>query len=332
MIHSFLILILQIGLLILTPEIVTLFIFDLLFILLGAVAFLIAIKIVRHYDANLTNETQYRLERESYLAATIMKYVFLIKLPLFLYFIFTLEKVALILPGAMCSAGVLNASDYGVYLMLLKILMLYLFAYWVFVNAKDMQNPNQPYVRWKFGLLIPLYGLLLLEILLEALLFFSIDTQKVVDCCGVVFSSSDGTYMAKLIAQPLWVHASWLYGVFVLMFFAFFYKNRVLFSLLNILFLGVALVTLIGSFGTYIYELPTHHCPFCLLSHDYNYVGYVLYILLFFGTFFGALLASTLLTNEQNRLFYISIFANTLYLSLVSFYVVLYLVRNSVLL
>ncbi len=315
-----------------TPEIVTLFIFDLLFVLLGALAFLIALKIIRLYDAKATTQTQYRLERESYLAATIMKYIFLIKLPLFLYFIFTLEKMALILPGAMCSAGVLNSSDYGVYLMLLKILMLYLFAYWVFVNAKDMQNPSQPYVRWKFGLLVPLYGLLVLEILLEALLFFSIDREKVVDCCGVVFSSSDGTYMARLISEPLWVHASWLYGVFILMLFAYFYKNRVIFALLNILFLGVALVTLIGSFGTYIYELPTHHCPFCLLSHDYNYVGYLLYVLLFIGTFYGALLASSLLTQESRRLFFISLLANASYLFLVSFYVLLYLVNNSVLL
>jgi hypothetical protein len=33
----------------------------------------------------------------------------------------------------------------------------------------------------------------------------------------------------------------------------------------------------------YIYELPTHHCPFCILQKEYGYVGYVLYIALFGG-------------------------------------------------
>jgi F0F1-type ATP synthase membrane subunit c/vacuolar-type H+-ATPase subunit K len=29
--------------------------------------------------------------------------------------------------------------------------------------------------------------------------------------------------------------------------------------------------------GPYVYELPTHHCPFCLLQKEYRYVGYPLY-------------------------------------------------------
>ncbi|MDP3214831.1 MAG: hypothetical protein Q8S73_12050, partial [Deltaproteobacteria bacterium] len=31
----------------------------------------------------------------------------------------------------------------------------------------------------------------------------------------------------------------------------------------------------------YIYELPTHHCPFCIIMEEYGYIGYLLYIPLF---------------------------------------------------
>jgi len=316
----------------LTPELLTLFIFNSLFFLFGTIAFVIAIKIIFFYDINATTPKQYRLERESYLGATIMKYIFVIKLPLFIFFIFILEKFALILPGAMCGAGVVNATDYGVYLLLLKLCNLYLFAYWIVLNAKDMQSPKQPYMSLKFKLFLPLYILLLVEITLEAIMFFSIDVKKVVDCCGVVFSSNDGTYMAEIIGAPLWVHAVMLYGVFSLMFLAFLRKNRKFFALMNTIFILTALVTLIGSFGTYIYELPTHHCPFCLLSHDYHYVGYVLYLFLFLGTFFGILLGSNITMQSEHNYFYLSILFNTLYLLLVSLYVLLYFARNSVLL
>jgi hypothetical protein len=30
--------------------------------------------------------------------------------------------------------------------------------------------------------------------------------------------------------------------------------------------------------SVYFYELPTHHCPFCILHPEYGYVGYLLYL------------------------------------------------------
>ena len=37
----------------------------------------------------------------------------------------------------------------------------------------------------------------------------------------------------------------------------------------------------------YIYELPTHACPFCLLQKDYHYIGYPLYLTLLGGAITG---------------------------------------------
>jgi hypothetical protein len=37
----------------------------------------------------------------------------------------------------------------------------------------------------------------------------------------------------------------------------------------------------------YIYELPTHHCPFCILQKEYGYIGYLIYLTLLGGAIAG---------------------------------------------
>jgi len=321
-----------IGLLILAPEILTLFLLNALFLLFGTLAFVVSIKIALKYDANATTQRQYRLEKQSYLAATIIKYIFIIKIPLFLLFVFALENLSLILPGAMCSAGVINATEYGTYLLVLKLINLYLFAYWILLDTEDFKREEAPYAKLKFELFIPLYIFFVVEILLESLMFFSIDIKDVVDCCGVIFSTSDGSYMASLIGAPKELHILLFYTLYSIMFVAYLTRLRGLFSIANILFIFVALISLIGFFGLYIYEMPTHHCPFCILSYDYNYIGYLLYALLFVGTFCGTVLGLIRLSQrDESYYFNLSFVSNTLYALLVSMYVLIYYIQNSVL-
>lgn len=314
-----------------TPEVLTILILDGIFAIFATLAFILSLKITLKYDKNATTSQQYALEKESYLGATIIKYIFAIKIPLFIFFIFTLDEISIILPGAMCGAGVVNATDYGLYLLILKVLNLYFFAYWIVLNSEDMKSESQAYVKLKFQLFIPLYILLMIEIFLEAMMFFSIDVKDVVDCCGVIFSSSDSTYMAKVIGASPIVQTSIFYTTFFVMIIAYFMKKRELFSILNVLYALVSLTTLIGFFGTYIYEMPTHHCPFCFLQKDYNYVGYLLYAFLFLGTFLGALLGLIKFQKEEEKKYYnLSLLFNASYLILVSAYVLIYYQKNSV--
>jgi hypothetical protein len=37
----------------------------------------------------------------------------------------------------------------------------------------------------------------------------------------------------------------------------------------------------------YIYEIPTHHCPFCILKKEYHFIGYPLYAVLLGGAVSG---------------------------------------------
>jgi hypothetical protein len=48
---------------------------------------------------------------------------------------------------------------------------------------------------------------------------------------------------------------------------------------------GIA--ALVSFFCLYYYEIPTHHCPFCLLQPEYGRIGYLLYGLLISGVVAG---------------------------------------------
>lgn len=313
------------------PEVLALQILNLIILLFAVVAFFLSLKIFLNWNFDSTSKSQYKLEKQSFLAATIIKYIFALKVPLFIFFIFTLDKISNILPGAMCAAGVVDATNYGTYLLILKVLNLYLFAYWLVLNNEDMKHEDQPYTKLKFGVFLAVFFLLVIEIAVEWIMFSSIDINEVVDCCGVIFSTSSGSYFSTIFA----IETPFLLSIFYANFFAivlfYFLKNRYLFALSNTLFIITSLITLISFFGIYIYELPTHHCPFCFLQRDYDYVGYLLYVLLFIGTFYGLVIGLIGFSQkDMKRYFNISFLFDLVYVLVVSGYPIFYYLKHGV--
>jgi len=45
----------------------------------------------------------------------------------------------------------------------------------------------------------------------------------------------------------------------------------------------VAIVAIISVFSLYIYQMPSHHCPFCILQKEYYFIGYPIYIAILVG-------------------------------------------------
>ena len=155
-------------------------------------------------------------------------------------------------------------------------------------------------------------------------MFLSIDVKQIVSCCGTLFSSTSSSYVSNIFLLSPTLQLTIFYTLFALILVGFIIKNKYLFTIVNFLFLIIAIITLISFFGTYIYELPTHHCPFCFLQRDYNYVGYFLYIFLFFGTFFG------MGVGFFKKGFNLSVVFNILYIILVSYYPISYYMKNGV--
>ena len=300
-----------------SAEILTIQLLDLIFLVFGAIAFYHAVKIYQKWDINSTTPAQYRLEKLSFLNQTIIKYIFAIKLPLFLFFIFTIDKISDVLTGAMCGVGVINATEVGLPLFVLKLINIYLFGFWLVINKKDLKDPNLSLTKKKFGFFIPLFLLLCLEIGLEFFMFGSLNPDKLVSCCGTVFSSTATSSISAIFKIKTSVMIGLFYSVFIMM--VLFYKNTLTFRVTNILYLFISLLSLIQFFSTYVYELPTHHCPFCLLQKDYYYVGYLFYTSLFLGTFYGVV--------GKKKL---SLVFNTIYLLSVSAYPVIFYIKNKV--
>ena len=314
---------------ILTPEVLAILILDAIFLFFGTVAFLLSIKIFLKWDMDATTQKQYSLEKQSYLSATIIKYIFAIKLPLFLFFVFTLDKISTLLTGAMCGAGVIDATDYGAYLLILKLINLYLFGFWLTLHYLDIKSPNLPYTRLKFEFFIVAFLFLVVEIVLEGIMFGSINIDKMVSCCGTLYSSSSTSAIGAIFSIDTTLLLSLFYGNFGLMVFFYIMRYRYLFALANLTFLVVALISLIQFFGTYIYELPTHHCPFCFLQSDYYYIGYLLYSLLFLGSFYGMRVGVLKILGED-RDGKISILLSSIYVVLVTAYPIVYFIKNGV--
>jgi hypothetical protein len=122
------------------------------------------------------------------------------------------------------------------------------------------------------------------------------------------------------------------YGLFVLIAVAVWRRWVALAAWGNLLFVPVSIVSLIAFFSTYVYEMPHHHCPFCLLQGDYHYVGYLMYATLFFGTFFAmaAWVARRLESEVWRKWLRWSLIGDGLYLFLVTFYPLYFYLKNGV--
>jgi len=316
----------------LTPEIIALLTLDAIFCFFGLIAWVVAFRIAFHWNAKATTPLQYTLSKQSYLCAIIIKYIFMLKLPLFAFFIYTCDKLSSIIAGAMCAAGVVNSVDFGLYLTLFKLLNLYLFGFWLLLHYADVNDEKLPFTRLKFVLFLLFALPLFAEIALEVSFFSSLNISKIVSCCGTLFSAASDSYMSLLfvVDERIWVGL--FYGSFGMILLAYGLKNRLLLIVSNTLFLIFAIISLIIFFSTYVYELPTHRCPFCLLQKDYYYVGYALYAFLFAGTFLGmgGGVLALLSRRTQPRFMRASLAFNTLYLLSISAYPLVYFLRNGV--
>ena len=316
----------------LSPDVIAILALDGLLLLFGLLAFGVSVQIVREWDADATTPRQYALQKRAYLVATIVEFIFYLKLPLFLYFIHTLDKLSNLLPGAMCAAGVTTATVYGIPLFAIKMVDLYLFGLWLVVHRIDMSYPEMPYTRMKFLFFALIFWSFAAEVWLEASHFGGIDPHVIVSCCGTLFSAAKSGAVSSFVSLPLPVTLGLFYGFFVLIALAWRRKAAGLSAALNLLFVPVAILSLIVFFSTYVYEMPHHHCPFCLLQGDYHFVGYTMYVSLFAGTFFGiaAWVAKRLGHEGWQKWLNLSMVGDLLYVALVSYYPLAYYLKNGV--
>ena len=126
----------------------------------------------------------------------------------------------------------------------------------------------------------------MLEVLFQSGYFLELRPDVITSCCGAMFNASAQNLAAGLAHLPPRLAEIVFYLSVVLMLRTGiqFYINgtgALVFSCFSLWLLGTSLAAIISFISLYVYELPTHHCPFCLIQKEYHYVGYPLYAALF---------------------------------------------------
>ncbi|MGC9351158.1 MAG: hypothetical protein ACP5D3_04155 [Sulfurovum sp.] len=314
----------------LSREVIVYLLSETLLYLLLLIAAVATVGILRGWNFDRFTERQFALENRSYLVMSIIFFVLGLKMLLLPYFAYTIDALSILVPGAMCAAGVIDANDYGNPLLVLKIVILFLSGLWLRINRIDLQEKRYPYMKLKSWFYLLIFLLLSAELAMDILYFSHIDTANPVSCCSVIFGEIGGNSLPfGLDMQKLLILFYLLYLLLVLMLVSQQYLMRVAASLF---FALIAYYSVVYFFGTYIYELPTHRCPFCMLQEEYHYVGYAVWGLLFTGTFFAieSAVIEGLFHKDARKLKKVSIGLLTLFVLLCSSYVGIYYLTNGV--
>lgn len=315
----------------LSNEVIIFLFVEALLLLLQSIAFISAITILTRWDFASSTSLQYRLEKRAYLVVLIILFTLGFKILLLPYFSYTIDQLSAIVPGAMCGAGVISANEYGEVLLSLKVMILFLTGTWLILNNEDIKAKAYPYFRAKFWLFIVIFLLVVTESILDVLYLINIETDAPVSCCSTIYgAASSGLPLPFDLDVPrLLILFYLLYAlILVVNYFRYTYINLVA----NALFLYIAYFAVVYFFGTYVYELPTHQCPFCMLQSEYYYVGYFIWGTLFLGTFFamaGALL-KTVMGRDIAYVYSMGALFNTAFVLLCTLYVAVYYLKTGV--
>jgi hypothetical protein len=250
-------------------------------------------RIIRQWDIRSGSELQLSLERKTYLLSTIMSYVLAFQLASFFLFIFTADDIHPIFVGAMCAAGTLNVNQYGYPAVIMKVINFMLAGVWLILNYADNRAYDYPLIKKKYLLLMILAPLVVTEMIVQGSYFINMKANVITSCCGSLFSTETEGVTSSIAALPRIPMEIAFYASMILTLGSgiYFYlrndKSGYFYSAMSIATFAISVAALISFISLYFYELPTHHCPFCILQKEYGYIGYLLYLTLLGGVVSG---------------------------------------------
>lgn len=274
------------------PGIIALFLSSLLISGMVLYASYYGALILRYWDIKSGSETQLRLERRTYLISTILCYALVFQLFSFFLFIYTADTLHPFFTGAMCAVGSLNVNQWGYPVVILKIITFLLAGLWLIINFADNRGYDYPLIKVKYLLLLVITPLLLAETIIQGRYFLGLSPEVITSCCGSVFTSDTAGVASEIISFPRVFTEFVFYAAMIgaLALGMVFYRTGKMgygFSVAIFLTFLISIASFISFISIYFYELPTHHCPFCILQKEYGYIGYILYLLLLLGGLAG---------------------------------------------
>ena len=269
----------------------------------------IGVRVLRRWDFDSSSAEQLALERSTYLGSTLAGYALGFQIVAALLFLFTIEDIHELFVGAMCATGSLNANPVGWSALGAKGLVLIAAPLWIVFDLLDRRAGDFPIIRPKFLALLALVPLMAADLALQLRYFTGLDPQIITSCCGALFSESGSTLASEVASLPVQPMLLAFYAAAALFLAAGLGCFVIRTALLRYLFAGAALLILVVSLASivsflslYVYELPTHHCPFDMLQRQYSFIGYPIYLFLFASVFFGLLPGLTVPLRRLPRL------------------------------
>jgi hypothetical protein len=266
----------------------------LIILFLGVFACRTAVRVLRYWNPQNDSNLQIKLENEIWLASTLVEYGLGFQIITVILFVLAADNFCHVIVGAMCATGALLANDFGIPALLVKIGGVFFYGFWIVLHKLDISSETYPLVRIKYIYLLFILPLLIADITLQTLYIAYLSPDIITSCCAVVFGSSKATGGNLLEGFSQTTLLTLYYGsVIVLMGMGIVLLRRwllplaALFSAGWIWFLGLTTVAIITVFSSYIYAMPYHHCPFCILKPEYHYIGFAIYFTLIPASFFG---------------------------------------------
>ena len=305
---------------------------DLITLFMLSIASFKSIKILLYWDFKSSSFKQYDLEKSNYITSLIISLSSIFFIAEFIFFIYVIESLHQIVPGAMCGAGVISSNSFGYPLLTLKIVLIFLFSFWRILNKEDLKAINYPYIKRKYLLFLATFIIYILSLYIEIKYFTNIPLDKVVNCCSVIYGYSGNNSIPLNLNKTSLLSLFYLFAI--LNIYAIWQKMSYLLLISSIIFLFISYFSLIYIFNIYIYELPTHICPFCVLESDYYYIGYILWGSLLISTFYS--IANGLLrvfgATSEDRYYKFAFIALMIFLFISNFYPIRYYITNGKLL
>ena len=221
-------------------------------------------------------------ERRSLLVESGLKLVLSWQLLSLFLFVAAADHLHSLFAGAMCAAGTLNASPLGYPTLYVKVVVFVLCGLGLVVMRASAAAWTTGLVRFKYFFVLGIAAALNAENLIQFSYFTDLDPEIITSCCATIFREGAGGMGAELAGLPVGTSRLAFFGGFVLTAGAgarYLFRGRspALFAALVLILSFLAVVAVISWIAPTIYQLPTHHCPFCLLSWRYGFVGHALY-------------------------------------------------------
>ena len=273
---------------ILHPNILALTVSSLLICLMLLYSGFYGNRILRKWDITSGSELQLNLERRTYLISTIVSCFLALQLISLFLFIHTADSISTLFVGAMCAVGTLTVNGFGYPTLLLKIVTFVLAGLWLILNHADNQGYDYPLIRKKYLLLLLMTPIILAETVVQGIYFSGLKPDIITSCCGSLFSPAARGIASEIADVPPVLmlavfYVSSLVTIAAGLRFYFRGSGGYLFALLSGGHFLVAIVAVISVISLYIYKMPSHHCPFCILRKEYYFIGYPLYFAILAG-------------------------------------------------